>query len=283
MSVVAHCAERRSGVRVEPARDVLQLRACVDPVVGWGGAHVEYWAPVKAEFRCPMGTPEAGAGTVPGLFARGNIGGPGRLSGDRDDARSGPWICDTDGDRGGYRGERAGRPDSPRGVRPSEPGAAPLAAGSRAPLGGAGRPRDFLAEATPGAGKTTFALHLAHGALAERHVDTLAVICPTTHLRRQWQIAAHRAGIELCSEISGARLDQAFRGAALTYQQVLAEPERYRLVLGGGWVVLDECHHAGEGRSWADALAHAFGDAPHRLSLSGTAFRSDACRIPFIR
>lgn len=147
----------------------------------------------------------------------------------------------------------------------------------------AGRPRDFLAEATPGAGKTTFALHLAHGALAERHVDTLAVICPTTHLRRQWQIAAHRAGIELCSEIPGARLDQAFRGAALTYQQVLAEPERYRRVLGGGWVVLDECHHVGEGRSWADALAHAFGDARHRLSLSGTAFRSDACRIPFIR
>lgn len=147
----------------------------------------------------------------------------------------------------------------------------------------AGRPRDFLAEATPGAGKTTFALHLAHGALAERHVDTLAVICPTTHLRRQWQIAAHRTGIELCSEIPGARLDQAFRGAALTYQQVLAEPERYRRVLGGGWVVLDECHHAGEGRSWADALAHAFGDARHRLSLSGTAFRSDACRIPFIR
>lgn len=147
----------------------------------------------------------------------------------------------------------------------------------------AGRPRDFLAEATPGAGKTTFALHLAHGALAERHVDTLAVICPTTHLRRQWQIAAHRAGVELCSEISTARLDQAFRGAALTYGQVLAEPERYRRVLGGGWVVLDECHHAGEGRSWADALAHSFGDARHRLSLSGTAFRSDACRIPFIR
>lgn len=147
----------------------------------------------------------------------------------------------------------------------------------------AGRPQDFLAEATPGAGKTTFALHLAHGGLADRHSETLAIICPTTHLRRQWQIAAHRAGIELCSEITAPRLDPAFRGAVLTYQQVLSEPERYRRVLGGGWVILDECHHAGEGRSWAEALAHAFGAARHRLSLSGTAFRSDACRIPFIR
>ncbi len=147
----------------------------------------------------------------------------------------------------------------------------------------AGRPRDFLAEATPGAGETTFALYLANGPLTERQVETLTVVCPTTHLRRQWQIAAHRAGIDLCTELVGSRLDPAFRGAALTYQQVLSEPERYRRVLGGGWVILDECHHAGEGRSWADALAHAFGAAPHRLSLSGTAFRSDACRIPFIR
>jgi superfamily II DNA or RNA helicase len=146
-----------------------------------------------------------------------------------------------------------------------------------------GRPEDFLVEATPGAGKTAFALHLAQGALAAHHVETCTVVCPTTHLRRQWQIAAHRAGIELCSEVAGARLDRAFRGAVLTYQQVLSEPGRYRRMLGAGWVILDECHHAGEGRSWADALAHAFGEARHRLSLSGTAFRSDDCRIPFIR
>jgi superfamily II DNA or RNA helicase len=89
--------------------------------------------------------------------------------------------------------------------------------------------------------------------------------------------------VNLCTEIEGRHMDRAFRGAALTYQQVLADPERYRRSLGRGWAVLDECHHAGEGKSWADALMHAFGDAGHRLSLSGTAFRSDACRIPFIR
>ncbi|HET6228593.1 MAG TPA: DEAD/DEAH box helicase family protein [Longimicrobiaceae bacterium] len=147
------------------------------------------------------------------------------------------------------------------------------------------RPRDFLAEATPGAGKTTFALHLVAQAdssrLAER--DTLCVVCPTSHLRKQWQAAACRHGIELCTEITGGELHSGFRGAALTYQQVLADPERYRRAVGTGWIILDECHHAGEGKSWADALQHAFGGARHRLSLSGTAFRSDAARIPFIR
>lgn len=147
----------------------------------------------------------------------------------------------------------------------------------------AGRPRDFLAEATPGAGKTTFALHLARGALAAGAVETLSVVCPTAHLRRQWQAAAHRAGIELATEVAAARPVRGFHGAALTYQQVLADPVRVGRALGSGWVVLDECHHAGEGRAWADALSAAFGDARHRLSLSGTAFRSDACRIPFIR
>lgn len=87
----------------------------------------------------------------------------------------------------------------------------------------------------------------------------------------------------MCTEITGPYLDRAYHGAALTYQQVLAEPSRYRRSLGGGFAVLDECHHMGEGRSWADALNDAFGGASHRLALSGTAFRSDGCRIPFVR
>ncbi|MBB4636039.1 hypothetical protein FHS01_002055 [Longimicrobium terrae] len=87
----------------------------------------------------------------------------------------------------------------------------------------------------------------------------------------------------MCTEIAGSYLDRAYQGAALTYQQVVAEPSRYRRSLGGGFAVLDECHHMGEGKSWADALNEAFGGASHRLSLSGTAFRSDGCRIPFVR
>ena len=40
-------------------------------------------------------------------------------------------------------------------------------------------PRDFLAVATPGAGKTTFALTLATELIARGVVDKLTVVCPT--------------------------------------------------------------------------------------------------------
>ena len=144
-------------------------------------------------------------------------------------------------------------------------------------------PADFLAEATPGAGKTRFALELANRVRARSRGIPLSFVCPTAHLRNQWQQAAHQVGIELSTDVMGPRLQWGYSGLALTYQQVLSDPERFRRVVGQGWVALDECHHAGEGRSWAEALMHAFGSAEHRLSLSGTAFRSDACRIPFIR
>src|SRR6195952_38669 len=61
-------------------------------------------------------------------------------------------------------------------------------------------PRDFLAAATPGAGKTTFALRLAAELLARRVVDRITVVAPTEHLKRQWADAAHRAGIRLNPE-----------------------------------------------------------------------------------
>src|SRR4051794_20922094 len=48
---------------------------------------------------------------------------------------------------------------------------------------------DFLAIATPGAGKTTFALTAARHQLAERP-GRLIVVAPTAHLKIQWARAA---------------------------------------------------------------------------------------------
>ena len=58
-------------------------------------------------------------------------------------------------------------------------------------------PRDFLAAATPGAGKTTFALRLAKELLARGTVDRVTVVAPTDHLKRQWAEAAERVAIHL--------------------------------------------------------------------------------------
>src|SRR5712672_3270375 len=58
-------------------------------------------------------------------------------------------------------------------------------------------PRDFLVTATPGSGKTTFALALAAALIDRRVVERVVVVCPTDHLRTQWAEAAERAGIGL--------------------------------------------------------------------------------------
>src|SRR6476620_11864594 len=47
-------------------------------------------------------------------------------------------------------------------------------------------PRDFLAVATPGAGKTTYALRLATELLGRGVVSAVTVVAPTEHLKVQW-------------------------------------------------------------------------------------------------
>lgn len=148
--------------------------------------------------------------------------------------------------------------------------------------------RDFLVTATPGAGKTTFALTLAHRLLERRAVDRVIVVCPTDHLRTQWAEAAHRAGIgldaALTNSVGPVRADLA--GYVTTYAQVAAKPALHaaRTAAKRSLVILDEVHHAGDGLSWGEAVATAFDQAARRLCLTGTPFRTRPDeRIPFVR
>ena len=59
------------------------------------------------------------------------------------------------------------------------------------------QPTDFLATATPGAGKTTFALTLAARLKQRRAIDRIIVVAPTDHLRTQWADAASACGLLL--------------------------------------------------------------------------------------
>ena len=70
------------------------------------------------------------------------------------------------------------------------------------------QPRDFLAVATPGAGKTTFALTLASWLLHHHVVQQVTVVAPTEHLKKQWAEAAARIGIKLDPEYSAGPLEQ---------------------------------------------------------------------------
>lgn len=147
-------------------------------------------------------------------------------------------------------------------------------------------PRDFMAVATPGAGKTTFALKLAAELLARRAVKAVTVVCPTEHLKRQWADAAARVGIRLDPEFKNAqgRTSSDYTGVAVTYAQVAAHPalHRGRTEARHTLVILDEVHHVGDALSWGDAVREAFDPATRRLALTGTPFRSDTNPIPFV-
>ncbi|QPK80762.1 DEAD/DEAH box helicase [Schaalia sp. ZJ405] len=148
-------------------------------------------------------------------------------------------------------------------------------------------PKDFLAVATPGAGKTTFALRIAVELIGQGIVEKITVVCPTEHLKGQWADAAARVGIHIDPAFSNAqgRAGSHFDGVAVTYAQVASHPtvhsartRAYRTL-----VILDEIHHAGDALSWGDGVREAFDDATRRLALTGTPFRSDTSPIPFVR
>ena len=144
----------------------------------------------------------------------------------------------------------------------------------------------FLAVATPGAGKTTFALAAVLRAL-------LAGACPAVrrggaHPAPQDAVGPrgrafrHPPGSRLVGRLRRAALRRARRGGHLPAGggQPGGAAARW---CGRALVVLDEIHHAGESRSWGDGVRTAFEPAVRRLCLSGTPFRSDQSTIPFVR
>ena len=148
-------------------------------------------------------------------------------------------------------------------------------------------PRDYLVTATPGSGKTTFALTLAGRLLAQRIVQRVIVVVPTDHLRGQWADAAARLGLWLDPDLpnSVGPVREGTQGYVATYAQVAAKPmlHRNRAEARASLVIMDEIHHAGDGLTWGDGVREAFDTAKRRLGLSGTPFRTKADeRIPFV-
>ncbi len=132
------------------------------------------------------------------------------------------------------------------------------------------QPRDFLLVATPGAGKTAFALRIAAELLAEGTVET--------HHRR----GAHRTPQDPVGGGGGAA--SGYRAGPAVLQLQLADlgrlPRRRGDLRPGGQPpdaapgahreppdagVFDEIHHGGDAKTWGDAIREAFADATRRL------------------
>jgi superfamily II DNA or RNA helicase len=142
-----------------------------------------------------------------------------------------------------------------------------------------------LIDACPGAGKTRFALECAARLFAERLVNRVLIVAPTTRIVDQWVQAGSGTdgGAVVPLAPAGWRptqpLFQRWAGAAFTYHALFAQTTMFEaLAAEPGFktlVIFDEIHHAGAEKAWGIAAQQAFMTATTRvLSLSGTAFRT---------
>lgn len=131
---------------------------------------------------------------------------------------------------------------------------------------------------------------LAYDLLQKGVVKQIVIVTPSNRLRTQWTEKASQVSIDLSSdftkEIQHIVVPSDFLGLVTTYQEVSAskgEPFRWYGHNKATFVIFDEIHHCGEELSWGDSIRNGFELAYSRLLLSGTPFRSDDKRIPFVR
>lgn len=155
---------------------------------------------------------------------------------------------------------------------------------------------------TPGGGKTALCSVFAHELLAGGAIDRVLVLCPRDSLRSQMVdgFKLDSAGLTrgLCiwdPKKSNRQLSIGNEcGVVTTYQSAVAHMKRlWRLVEASRTlIVLDEVHHlAGADEDdepsddflqWRKAVDPLVTAATHTLLMTGTLYRSDGCRIPYI-
>lgn len=143
---------------------------------------------------------------------------------------------------------------------------------------------DFMINAVPGAGKTRAAAAIAHHLLDQGTVSLVVVVVPTDALRLQW--ADDCKLLRLRPYTDGLIVKDGYDGIVVTYQQLAGTTAaliRHATGRKDTLGIFDEIHHAGDSKAWSDGLRYAFENAKRRLSLTGTPWRSDNNRIPFVR
>jgi superfamily II DNA or RNA helicase len=150
--------------------------------------------------------------------------------------------------------------------------------------------RAFIMHAFPASGKTLAQLLIAAWLLDNGFIDGVIAIVPSKLLRGQMEDDARKIGLHLNQK----RLDlTGFDGIITSYSQLCyRNPDSGRMLSAEALdnlcrqkrilVIADECHHIGDGRNWGDAFELAFAKSRARLMTSGTPFRSDGLRLPWV-
>ena len=148
--------------------------------------------------------------------------------------------------------------------------------------------KDFLCVATPGAGKTKYALSIAYELKREKLIDRIVIVTPSDNLKRQWAYeAAEFSGLDIDPDFSNSQGIETndFHGIAVTYALIAQDKKELHAQNSFNkktFVIFDEPHHMGDVLSWGTACQKSFDQAMFRLLISGTPFRSDDAKIPFV-
>jgi len=148
------------------------------------------------------------------------------------------------------------------------------------PINGSG----YLVSAFPGAGKTFYALATFILEAQKGMANKIIVVVPSDNLREQWADNGHKLGLNLLPLSKKYQNVYGFDGFVMTYHQLQNYYRKVAHFCDRNIVlpIFDEIHHAGEEKNWGDYALKAFNNTDKKLLLSGTPFRSDENKIPFV-
>jgi|GEM_PF-2695898 len=151
----------------------------------------------------------------------------------------------------------------------------------------------FILHAFPGCGKSLAQTLVARVLIEQNIIDQVIICVPSKLLRAQMENDASRIGLFLNMKRLEVLPNQ--HGIVTTYAQIghtnpddgrMINAERLRDICKSRrtMVIADEMHHLAEQGNWGEAFEAAFSQhAIVRLMTSGTPFRSDNQRLPWVR
>jgi superfamily II DNA or RNA helicase len=159
-------------------------------------------------------------------------------------------------------------------------------------VGGKRHQKVIVAGITPGGGKTLMAALFTHELAEAGLIEQVLVVVPNDPLRQQMVEGFHDPKRGLDRYLSAPGVQQSLPGTgrpfgqAITYQRLTNERESKRIAT---WcskkptlVVFDECHHLCVDKAWERGASRAVEASKLALCMSGTLWRWDEERIPFI-
>tara|TARA_B100000989_G_scaffold298608_1_gene288712 strand:- start:289 stop:2205 length:1917 start_codon:yes stop_codon:yes gene_type:complete len=148
----------------------------------------------------------------------------------------------------------------------------------------------FMLHAFPGTGKTLLSTLVAKYLIEEKFIDQVIICVPSKQLRRQMERDGREVGLWLNKKTLETR---SFHGIVCTYSQVgnvnrdtghMLNAEILRDICDEKrtMVIADECHHLSDQKNWGESFQNAFSRSVARLMTTGTPFRSDGTRLPWV-